>query len=1015
MHLLAFERSLTIAKALEQVEQQRQEILLRQSTSQPLLGAHGSSPKRVDERRASPPHQFLHDLLLCECGEELRPADRQLHIDTECPLREVQCPRPGCGMVFQASLRQEHNRDDCLVARRARKLLRAKEDGDALVQCELCLDQRYPIQKRDLKRHQLYQCVKRVVGCRFAEWGCTERFSEDGREHHEAVECVVAKRRQQIAADALLVNEETECDWCKQVVKKRHLLDHQEDECLERERQCPNAANGCTEWVPVGKFDEHIRTSCSVTLERNALAARAREKNAIVECKECGERLKLRLLDRHWRDECVSRIVSCKNAAHGCKARLRWRDRHLHEDFVALSRERSVLEFQTGGASYVVLPAISSDGKRDLAPPWTAEYYVRLLDADEEILDLLRTSLLHLETQLVSTREHEHWREKADACKERLKQLKQLKQHSKQKKERALDSDGGSANQTSRQPKLTAAELSAAAKTLADDFSASEAGMLETQKAAALAKGWIQLLLAEAQRIFLQQQLDEDAASALRDAIAAQSAEMLQERPQLAELVPAAERDRLGNLAAWAASVVASKSSDGAERKQKLAEQRKLLAKRAEWQELLAGLSTAAESSDDAAETVSAAETERLRRRYERELAKVDARLALASNNTPPELLERRGRHVLASSAHNALALVSGAQGLVTFFRGTREVPLDCALQRGRFHHLALSASSLELSVFLDGELCSVKRGAFELPLSHLGAPGGADSFQGLLHEVRYWRECRSATQLQRYARAVLPLSQCAAQLVGYWPLEEGMGDLLDDMALHLPRAPAIRTRWLLYDSAAVRRRLGAPPTPSLRESSSCAVNQTLKVLAQRARDRESEPVSCRQRCGEQVLLRRLETHQRLECCLRVVVCTEPGCEQLFRFADAAQHAAERCERRKTRAQLVRRYYEREALESCALGCPVTFKQRFAERHYHSECANRLTPCPRADCGETIVAKTLAAHLARDCRSPELLRERQLVTNARQRQTQTQTALVLPLVTPTSATTTATTERRARA
>ncbi|TYZ63920.1 hypothetical protein PybrP1_009493 [[Pythium] brassicae (nom. inval.)] len=898
------------------------------------------------------------DLLLCECGEELHPADRQLHRDTECPLREVLCPRPGCGVVFQASARTEHDRTECLPARHTRKLLQAKEDGDALVQCELCHDQRFPIRKRDLERHQRYQCVKRIVSCQFAEWGCAERFPEAERRSHETTACVVAKRRQQLAADAAHVNEQVECDWCQQAVKKRHLLDHQEDECSERERPCPNAASGCKEWVPVGQFDAHVRASCCVTLERDALAAKAREKNAPVECKECGETLKVRQLARHWRDECVSRVVSCKNAAHGCKARLRWRDRHLHEDFLALARDRSVLEFTTGGAAYVALPAATSDGKRDLAPPWTAEYFVRLLDADKEILDLLRMSLLHLETQLTSVREHQRWREKAAACKKKLKQLKQL---SKQKKERGPDSDGGSASPgqtSSRQSKLTGAELSAAAKSLADDFSESEEGLLATQKAAALAKGWIQVLLAEALRIFRQQQLNEDAASDLRAAIAAQSAQLLDERPSLAELVPDADRDRLGDLAAWAASVIPNTSGDAVERQQKLAEQRKLLAKRAEWQELLATLSitesAVSPAGGEEATTTTAADTERLRRRYQRELGKVDARLALASDNTPAELLERRGRHVLASSARNALALVAGPQGLVTFFRGTREVPLDCALQRGRWHHVALSAGPRELSVFLDGELRSAKRGAFELPLGFLGAADGASSFQGLLQEVRYWRECRSAAQLRRFAHAVLPLG-------------------------------SFHTRWQLYDSAAARRRLGVPPTPSLRESSSCVVNQTLKLLAQRARDRESEPVSCRQRCGEAVLLRRLERHQRLECRLRLVACPEPGCAQLFRFADAATHAAERCERRMRREELVRRLRAREALESCALDCGLAFKQRFAERHYRAECRNRLVACPRRDCGETIVAKTLGAHVASDCRSAELARERALVQNGRQR------------------------------
>lgn len=967
---------LTIAQALEHVEQQRQQLLRGSTGASRLRLAPSHHRRTVAPTSPKRPSVADDNVLLCDCGEELRPPGRQLHLTSECPLREVQCLRPGCGAVFPANGRADHDRVECVPARRARKLLQAKEDGDTLVQCELCLDERVLIRKRDLGRHQRFQCVQRLVRCQFAEWGCTDEFPHAERATHEAAVCVVATRRQQLAADAVHVNAETTCDWCQQVVKKRQLLDHQEDECLERERPCPNAASGCTEWVPVGKISDHVRDRCCVTLERSALAAKARAKNARVECTECGETLAVRQLSRHWRDECVSRIVSCKNAAHGCKARLRWRDRHLHEDVRSLARDRSVLEFETGGAAYVALSATTlasesgSEGS-DLALPWTAEYYVRLLDAETEVLDLLRTSLQHLETQVVNAREHERWRDKAAACKQQLKQLKQRSKHT------TIKSEPNSSRQQTT--KRSAVELAAAATSLADAFAEAEEGLAATQKAAALAKGWIQVLLTEAVRIVSEQQLSDDAARDLQAAITAQSAQVLLERPQLAELLSDADRSRLGDLTAWAASVVSSQHGDAGERQQKLAEQKKLLAKRAEWTALLAGLSTGADAA------ASSAETERLRRRYERELGKVDARLAIVTGHTPPELLERRGRHVLASSARNALALVSGPHGHVSFFQGTREVSLDCALQRGRWHHVALSASPQELRLYLDSDLRSVKRGVFELPLRFVGATDGVSSFQGLLQEVRYWRECRSPTQLRRFAHTVLPLASCAQKLVGYWPLEEGMGTLLDDLALHLPRSPAFHTRWRFYDSAAARRWLGTPPTPSLRERASCAVTQTLKLLAQRARDRESEFLSCRQGCGESVLLRQLEHHQRLECRHRLVVCPEPGCAQLVRFTDAATHANERCERRMRREELVQRHRERAALESCGLGCGLKFQHRFAEHHYRTECRKRLVPCPRHDCGESIVAETLTAHLMSECKSAELARERQLVTNSRVR------------------------------
>lgn len=994
------------------MEAQRQKIL-QKSKSQPLnsFSPQQKSPQRssaVSERVATRQShvntdpRFLQDLLLCECGEELHPADRKLHVDNECPLRMVTCSRPGCNQPFQAHHKVQHDQEECFVARHSRKLLQAKEDGDRLVECEICGDRRFPIRKRDLQRHQLYQCVKRLATCQFAQWGCADKFPSDEREAHEAHACVVAKRRQQIADDALLVNETTACDWCHQPVKKRQLLDHQEDECLERERPCPNAVNGCKEWVPVGKLDDHIRTTCSVTLERNALAAKAREKNTPVVCKECGLSVKLRSLDRHWRDECVSRVVSCKNAAHGCKARLRWRDRHLHEDFMALSRDRSMLQFQTGGTSYIAVQGASGS---DLAPPWTAEYFVWMVEAEEEILDLHRSSLLQLETQVLNAREHQRWQMKSEACKTKLKELKQQR---KQK----------SSSSSTNQQKLSSAELSAAAKNLADEFNASETGALATQKAVTLAKGWIQIFLTEALRIFNHElpskKLEKTSSNGdtethseqqirgeeLRTAIAQLTTQILQEKPVLMELLSQTDLSMLSDLETWAKSVAGSNSSskggaDSVERQQKLAELKKLLKKRSEWQDLLAGLTNEAVDGESPDAQAQVAERERLRRRYERELAKVDAKLAIVSENTPTELLERRGRHVIASSAKNAIALVAGTQGHVTFYRSSlpssskaaREVHLECQLPRRQWSHVALSASKKELSLFLNGELQGIKRGVFDLPLSFIGSNDntGNASFQGCIQEIRYWRECRTAQQLQQLAHSIVNVAKHKESLLAYWTLEEGMGELVDDMALSLPRAPCFNTKWVLYDTPAIRKRFGVPPTPSLRDKTCCVVNQKLKVLAQRARDRERDVVSCRQQCGETVALQLLDAHHRMECAYRLVVCKEIGCGQVYRFSDELQHLNERCERHLFREKLLRRYQEKEVLESCLLNCGSSFKKRFSDRHYHSECVNRFVTCPRLDCQETIVAKTLDVHLAKECRSQEFARERKLVENARRR------------------------------
>ncbi|GMF09934.1 unnamed protein product [Phytophthora lilii] len=610
------------------------------------------------------------------------------------------------------------------------------------------------------------------------------KFPQEEQEVHEASQCIVAERRRNIAADALLVNEEVVCDWCQQKVKKRKLLDHQEEECPERERPCPNAVNGCKEWVPVGKFDEHIRTDCIVTVERNTLAARAREKNSPVTCLECGVVVRLRYLDRHFRDECVSRVVPCKNAAHGCTARLRWRDRHLHEDFVSLSKDRSMIQFKTGGNAFILVNSSKSQTPSqlswDLPPPWTAEYYVWMVDAEEEILSLHKRSLELMETVAINTRENAQWQAKSDACKKKLKELKQ------KRKWKATDKTQGA--------HLSGEEMSSIAKELAEDFNDAENGLLSTRKEIALARGWIEINITEAKRILDVDVTDAESKQALLTAIADQTAQVLQERMLLVQLLPEADRALLSDLEAWSKQLTSGSPTkeDKAERQRKAAEQNKLLKKRSEFQAQLEAL-----DPDDA-------DSARLQRRYEREIAKVDAKLAQVSENKPTQLLERCGHHIIASSAKNVISLVAGPSGEIMFYRpsgakAARDVNFHVRLERNRWNHVVFAAGAKELSLFLNGELKNIRRGVFDLPLSRIGSKETTESFQGYIQEIRYWNECRSAQQIQQHSASILHVSKCKS-LIGYWTFEEGMGDLVDDMSLTLPRSACFDTAWVLPD-----------------------------------------------------------------------------------------------------------------------------------------------------------------------------------------------------------------------
>ncbi|GLD99074.1 hypothetical protein PINS_up007792 [Pythium insidiosum] len=893
--------------------------------------------------------------MLCECFDEFDNAlALQRHRATDCRLRPVQCPRAGCEEIFPAGQRAQHDASECRALQRTRQLLAQHDAAHTPTPCPQCKE---PVTARQLSTHLAVDCPQREVTCRFAALGCSARFAAADAAHHEAQQCVVARHRARILAQAATVNATITCDWCGERVLQRRLLDHQEEQCPERERPCP-LAPACPEWVPVGRVDEHLRSQCVAVRARDAMVARAREQNAPVRCLQCGDEVPRRHLDGHLRAECASRIVACKNAAHGCKARLRFRDRHLHEDLLALTRRaRSMLCFPIGGRAHVAVTnerwAEAERQPVDLPPPWTAEYFVWLEDAREEIAELHLQSLEHVETVVMQTRERERCQRQSAACKQQLKALK---------KARGGDKRSG------------AAEIAAAAKELAETFETAEQGVLAATQAIALAKGWTEILVREALRLLLQPENDSER-DEIRAMLANQAQQQLEGRVLLQELSDS-EQQQLGDLERWAAALERQATST-ADRQQRAAEQNRLLAKRTEWVELKAAL-----RDDDP-------DHERLLRRYDRELAKVDAKLALVSDATPRELLERRGRHVIASSSRFAISLVGGRDGGITLYRpatakAAAEVPLGVPLARNRWHHVVLSASAQnEVTLVLDGTVAARRRVAFRLPLTRLGAE--SESFQGYLQEVRYWRSCLSLESVRRQATAVLDVAR-HSDLLAYWTFEEGAGELVDDLALRLPRAACVETAWVLYDSAAVRRRFGAPPTPSYRDRTACVVNQRLKLLAQHARDRATERVACSQRCGASVVLRDLDDHQRLACPRRLVRCREVACGVMHCADDAARHRATACRPAGERDELVRRREERLAPVECLLQCGLVVPRGTLERHVQRACPNRLIACPRGDCGETIVAHSVDEHLRHDCRSASLARERQRVRNARERQ-----------------------------
>lgn len=108
------------------------------------------------------------------------------------------------------------------------------------------------------------------------------------------------------------------------------------------------------------------------------------------------------------------------------------------------------------------------------------------------------------------------------------------------------------------------------------------------------------------------------------------------------------------------------------------------------------------------------------------------------------------------------------------------------AIEAGTWYHVAIVFNAdNDVLFYLDGELIQTTLGdtpasATQSPLE-IGrkAEGHGEYFQGDLTEVRFWGTARTQEQIQAYKSYRLLGSE--ENLLGYWPLNEGSGDVIHD------------------------------------------------------------------------------------------------------------------------------------------------------------------------------------------------------------------------------------------
>ena len=224
-----------------------------------------------------------------DCPEQLLRRDLKRHLEETCRFVEVPCPQ-NCGAAMERQEVERHLADACPEAivpcpngcgfRAPRRDLPAHTAAceHRVVACAAGCGQSMP--QSALREHAATQCPEAEVRC---DLGCG----------------AVMKRRLQREHVEVCPNALVQCERCRKRMRRRELAAHEAEECPVAPVKCPN--EGCGEMGPRGGIDQHLRECpfarvqcphfCGQVLERRRLPYHVEQEcgKRPVRCPACGE------------------------------------------------------------------------------------------------------------------------------------------------------------------------------------------------------------------------------------------------------------------------------------------------------------------------------------------------------------------------------------------------------------------------------------------------------------------------------------------------------------------------------------------------------------------------------------------------------------------------------------------------------------------------------------------------------------------------------------------------------
>ena len=224
-----------------------------------FLGVHlrRECAERRKHRILAQKGKALDNHIACDaCGGVLPRKHLRAHRTSECPMRLVRCSNPGCTSVVTMISLPDHQKIDCIVAKRTAALAEKVKGKPTAEECPAC----HKIVAITLsRRHAADECSMRVVPCPNRDLGCEEEFPAEETTSHLRTQCIVQNDRNEQASRYVLRRQRVQCSGCGYMVVIQHLPRHQREKCPNLLVPCKHWKLGCPVMLRLSAMEDHTK------------------------------------------------------------------------------------------------------------------------------------------------------------------------------------------------------------------------------------------------------------------------------------------------------------------------------------------------------------------------------------------------------------------------------------------------------------------------------------------------------------------------------------------------------------------------------------------------------------------------------------------------------------------------------------------------------------------------------------------------------------------------------------